>query len=111
MSGVVLIWLAASMVVFVTANTLLRGQVDRPQTWVLVVALALFVAGNLMNLRMMREGGLALIVALSGLGQMVLLAGVGLWWFGERPAPLQMAGLALAIVASILILWPEGGRG
>ena len=111
MSGVILIWLGASMVVFVTANTLLRGQVDRPQTWVLLVALALFVVGNLINLRMMREGGLALIIGLSGVGQMVLLAAVGLWWFGERPAPLQVAGLALAVVAGVLMLWPQGARG
>ena len=111
MSGVILIWLAASMVVFVTANTLLRGHVDRPQAWVLLVALSLFVVGNLINLRMMREGGLAVIIGLSGVGQMVLLAAVGVLWFGERPGSLQMAGLGLAVVAGVLMLWPQGGRG
>jgi small multidrug resistance pump len=111
MSGVVLVWLAASMVVFVVANTLLRGQLERPNIWILLVALALFCVGNLINLRMMRDGGLALVIALSGVVQMVALAGVGLWWFGERPGQMQMVGLALAVVAAGLMLWPQGGRG
>jgi small multidrug resistance pump len=109
MNGTIALLLSASMVVFVTANILLRGQIDRPQVWVLLIALALFVVGNLINLEMMRQGGLALVIGLSGVGQMVLLALVGLWWFGERLSGMQMAGLALAVVAGILMLWPQGG--
>jgi small multidrug resistance pump len=111
MSPVIALWLPLSLVVFVVANILLRGQVDRTQPVLLVLALCLFVVGNLMNLRMMREGGLALVIGLAGVGQMVLLALVGIGWFGERLSVLQMTGLGLAVLAGILMLWPAGGQG
>ena len=111
MSASVLSWLGLSMVVFVTANTLLRMQLDRPQIAVLVFALALFVIGNLINLRMMREGGLALVIALSGVLQMVILTGVAVALFGERPGAIQLLGMALGVLAVILIAWPRGEAG
>ena len=30
--------------------------------------------------------------------------------FGERPSPMQMAGMALGVVAVALIAWPQGGK-
>jgi len=29
--------------------------------------------------------------------------------FGERPTPLQVAGIGLGVVAVALIVWPQGG--
>lgn len=111
MSGAGLIWLAAAMAAFVGANTVLRSYAHSGVALMLASALGLFLVGNLIMVRVMREGGLALAVAISSVVQLVLLALIGVVLFGERLSPLQMAGVALGIVSVALIAWPQGGRG
>jgi glucose uptake protein len=76
----------------------------------LLGALALFSVGNVMMVRLMRESGLALAISVSSVVQLVLLTLVAILWFGERPGGLQMAGIALGVVAVALIAWPQGGQ-
>ena len=104
-------WLGAAMVVFLVANTALRAYVDRPSLWIVLSALALYTLGNLMMLRLMREGGLGVAISVSAVLQLLLANAVAILWFGERPAPMQMAGIALGVVAVALIVLPQGGRG
>jgi small multidrug resistance pump len=111
MSAGLMIWLAAAMGVFVTANTVLRTYSANAQTWLLVTALCLFTLGNLMMVRLMRESGLALAISISSIVQLVLIGIVAFAVFGERPTGLQMAGMALGVVAVAMIAWPQGGRG
>lgn len=110
MSGGVLAWLAAAMAAFVAANTVLRSYSVSGVVLTLAGALGLFLVGNLIMVRVMREGGLALAVAISSVVQLVLLALIGVLWFGERLTPMQMAGVVLGIVSVALIAWPQGGR-
>lgn len=110
MSGGGLIWLAAAMVAFVGANSVLRSYATSGLALTLAGALGLFLVGNLLMVRVMREGGLALAVAISSVVQLVLLALIGVLWFGERLSPVQVAGVVLGIVAVALIAWPQGGR-
>lgn len=109
MSGAGFYWLGAAMVAFVAANSVLRAYAASGQAATLAGALTLFMVGNLVMVRVMREGGLALAVSLSSVVQLVLLALIGVWWFGERLGGLQLAGIALGIVAVALIVWPTGG--
>ena len=111
MSGGSLLWLAGAMAVFIAANTTLRTYAASAHWPTLAGALLLFCVGNLMMVRLMREGGLAIPIALSSVAQLVLLTGVAILWFGERPTAMQLAGLALGIVAVALIAWPQGTRG
>ncbi|MGQ0564537.1 MAG: hypothetical protein ACT4OK_05635 [Gemmobacter sp.] len=111
MTGALILWLAAAMAVFVTANTVLRTYSASGQVWVLVGALCLFTIGNLMMVRLMREGGLAVAIAVSSIVQLVLIGVIAWTVFGERPTNLQMAGMALGVVAVAMIAWPQGGRG
>lgn len=108
MSGALLLWLGMAMVVFVGANTVLRTYSANGQAWVLVTALALFTVGNLMMVRLMREGGLAVAISLSSIVQLVAIGLVAWFVFEERPTGLQMAGMALGVVAVALIVWPQG---
>jgi glucose uptake protein len=111
MSGGFTLWLGAAMVVFLTASATLRHYVDNSKLWVLLIALCLYTLGNLMMVRLMRETGMAVAISVSAVLQLVLASAVGLTLFGERPTALQMAGLALGVVAVALIVWPEQGQG
>ena len=54
--------------------------------------------------------GLALAISISSVSQLVLISAVAVFWFGERPTPRQLAGMALGIAAVVLIAWPQGGK-
>jgi small multidrug resistance pump len=110
MTSGLLVWLGMAMAVFVTANAVLRAYVTNAQLWVLLGALALFSIGNLMMVRLMRESGLAVAISVSSIVQLVLIGLVAWFVFGERPTALQIAGMALGVVAVAMIAWPTGVR-
>jgi len=110
MSGGLILWLAAAMAAFVTGNTVLRTYSASGQTWVLVGALCLFTVGNLMMVRLMREGGLAVAISVSSIVQLVLIGIIAWFVFDERPTNLQIAGMTLGVVAVALIAWPQGNK-
>jgi glucose uptake protein len=111
MSGALLIWLGGAMAAFIAANSVLRAYAGSGAWPTLALALGCFLVGNLMMVRLMRESGLALAVAISSVVQLVALALIGVLWFGERLTGMQTAGVALGIVAVALIAWPQGVRG
>jgi glucose uptake protein len=95
------------MIVFLTASATLRHYIDNSKIWVLLIALCLYTLGNLMMVRLMRESGMAVAISLSAVLQLVLASAVGLTLFGERPTVLQIAGIALGVLAVALIMWPQ----
>jgi glucose uptake protein len=109
MTGATLVWLGGAMAVFLTASAALRQYVATSQTGVLLVALVLYTAGNLMMVRLMRDSGMAVAIAVSAVLQLVLATLVAVALFGERPTALQWAGIALGVVAVALIIWPQEG--
>ena len=109
MNGVILAYLAGSTAVFMVANATLKTYAQKGGPWVLVGALALFCLGNFLMVRVMRENGLGLAIALSLIFQLVAITLMAAVWFGERPTPLQIAGLVLGVVAVSMIVWPQGG--
>ena len=109
MNGVVLAYLGASTAVFMAANAALKTYAVKGGPWVLAGALALFCLGNWLMVRVMRENGLGLAIALSLIFQLIAITATAFLWFGERPTGLQMAGLALGVVAITMIVWPQGG--
>jgi glucose uptake protein len=109
MTGTTLVWLGGAMAVFLTASAALRQYVATAQMPVLLVALVLYTAGNLMMVRLMRDSGMAVAIAVSAVLQLVLATLVAVALFGERPTTLQWAGIALGVVAVALIVWPQEG--
>jgi glucose uptake protein len=73
----------------------------------LVAAQALFCLGNTLMVQVMRGNGLGVAIALSVVFQLVAITAMAVVVFGERPSPLQLAGMALGIVAVLMIAWPE----
>ena len=109
MTGATLLWLGGAMAVFLTATSALRHYIGTGQMAVLLGALALYCVGNLIMVRVMRDSGMALSVAVSSVLQLVLATVIAVAIFGERPTGLQWAGIALGVLAVALIVWPQEG--
>lgn len=109
MSPVVLFYLAASTGVFMVANSLLKTYAVKGGSAMLIAALAAFCLGNYLMVRVLRENGLGLALALSLVFQLIAVTIIAFLFFGERPSALQLAGLVLGIVSIAMIAWPTGG--
>jgi len=109
MNPVVLLYLAASTGVFIVANSLLKIYAAKGYSLTLLISLAFFCLGNYLMVRVMRENGLGLALALSLVFQLVAVTIIAFVVFGERPSGLQVAGVVLGIVSISMIAWPQGG--
>lgn len=89
-------------------GALLRLYIDLDRMALLLGALFLYTAGNLMMVRLMRDGGMAVAISVSAVVQLILANAVAIALFGERPGNLQLLGIALGICAMALLLWPNG---
>jgi glucose uptake protein len=106
MTGASLVWLGGAAAMFLAASALLRSYVETSQVATVLVALVLYTAGNLMMVRLMRDGGMAVAISVSAVLQLVLANVVAVALFGERPSATQVVGIVLGIGAVALILWP-----
>jgi glucose uptake protein len=111
MTGATMVWLGVTMVVFLAASSTLRAYVERPEIWIIGLALVLYCMGNLMMVRLMRESGMAVAISISAVLQLVMATLVAVAVFAERPTGIQWTGIGLGIVAVALIVWPQGGQG
>lgn len=111
MTPISFVWLTASTGVFVGANALLKTYAVKGGVWVLLVALLAFCLGNWLMVQVMRGSGLGLAISLSAIFQLVAITTMAIFVFGEKPSGLQLAGMALGIVAVAMIAWPQGGQG
>ena len=111
MNLITFLWLAVSTAVFVAANGVLKTYAIKGGVPVLIGALALFCLGNFLMVQVMRANGLGVAIAMSVVFQLIAISGMAMVVFGERPTGLQLAGMALGIVAVVMMAWPEGARG
>ena len=95
--------LAASTAMFLVAATVAKHWALAPTLGKLVLTLALYSAGNLIMLRLVREFGMASAFSLSAVIQLVAVNVIALAWFGESLNAFQSAGVVLAILAVGLI--------
>lgn len=98
-----LLQLGASTVIFVLAAAAAKGWALAPNHWRLALVLALYTAGNLIMLRLIRDFGMGVALSLSAVIQLVAVNLVAFLWFGEKVGALQGAGIVTAIAAVALI--------
>ena len=110
MTAMSFVWLSVATCVFVAANAVLKVYATKGQLPILLGALAMFCLGNWLMVQVMKANGLGLAIALSAIFQLVAIAVLAIFVFGERPTSLQMAGMLLGIVAVAMIAWPTGAR-
>ncbi|TDK39173.1 hypothetical protein E2F50_03335 [Rhizobium deserti] len=106
MNPIFLLWLAGAMAVFLSAATASRAYITSNNILLLVLSLALYCVGNLMMVKLMREGGLGLAISASAIAQLVLINVIAFAVFGERPNTMQLAGVGLGVIAMVLMLLP-----
>ena len=102
--------LVISTVIFLLAATVAKHWAMAPTLGKLLLTLALYSAGNLIMLRLVREFGMASAFSLSAVIQLVAVNVIALAWFGERLTTVQSTGVILAIVAvGLITLGPAFG--
>ncbi|MDR6757567.1 glucose uptake protein [Mycoplana sp. BE70] len=105
-----ILWLTGSMAVFLSAATASRAYVSNNNLLMLVFSLGLYCVGNLMMVRLMREGGLGLAISASAIAQLLLINVIAFVVFGERLSNTQLAGVGLGVLAMGLMLMPAAER-
>ncbi len=96
--------LALATVIFLAAATVAKQWAISPHVGKIVLALVLYSAGNLIMLKLVRDFGMANAFSLSAVIQLVAVNLIAIIYFGERLGLVQGAGVALAIVAVIMIV-------
>lgn len=100
--------LAASTIIFVAAASAAKSWALSQNSWMLLfLTLVLYTIGNLIMLRLIREVGMGVALSLSAVVQLIAVNVVAFAIFGERVAPVQAAGLALAVLSVALITFPK----
>ncbi len=102
--------LAAAVAIFLIAASTSRLYVADGRLLVLALAMALYVVGNLLMVVAMRGMGLGIAISAATIGQLVLINVIAFAVFHERPAPMQLIGIALGVVSLALILVPAGQK-
>lgn len=95
--------LAVSTAIFLLAASAAKAWTIAPSLTRLLLVLALYSAGNLIMLRLIREFGMGVALSLSAVIQLVAVNIIAVIWFGERIGTIQGAGVMLAILAVALI--------
>ena len=102
--------LGFATVIFLLAATVAKQWALAPSLGKIVLALALYSAGNLVMLRLVRDFGMATAFSLSAVIQLVAVNLIALVYFGERLGMVQGAGVVLAVVSVAMItLGPAAG--
>lgn len=107
MSGTFVLLLLGSSVIFMAAASASRAYVSSDNWLWVLLSMCLYVTGNLIMIRIMREGGLGLAISVSAIVQLVLVNVIAFAIFSERLTNVQMGGVALGIVAMVLMMWPK----
>ena len=104
------LWLFGATAGFISAATASRAYIGTTNILYLLFSLALYVVGNLMMLKLMREGGLGIAISLSAVTQLLLINVIAFLFFGERLSGTQLAGVCLGVLAMGLMLLPSPAR-
>jgi small multidrug resistance pump len=102
--------LAIAIATFLLAASVSRIYATDGRIFIIVIAMVLYVIGNLLMVQIMREVGLGIAISVATIAQLILINVVAFAFFQERPAPLQFAGILLGVVSMALILLPTGER-
>ena len=111
MTPAFLLWLTGAMATFLAAATASRAYITSSNMLLLLLSLSLYCVGNLMMVKLMREGGLGLAISVSAIAQLLLINLIAFALFGERLTATQMAGVGLGVIAMVLMLFPVGAKG
>ena len=102
-----ILMLAVSSAIFMAAASSSRAYVSSENWLWILLSMSLYVTGNLIMIRIMREGGLGLAISLSSIVQLLLINVIAFAFYGERLTNVQLGGVVLGVVAMMLMMWPQ----
>ena len=103
MKPAALLQLATACAFFIMAASSAKAWALSPSPWRIVLTLALYTAGNLLMLRLIREIGMATAFSVSAVLQLIAVNAVAIVVYKERVGAVEAVGLAFAVVAVALI--------
>ena len=103
MSPFALFQLGIASAVFIAAASSAKAWALSPAAWKILVTMALYTAGNLLMLRLIRQIGMATAFSISAVLQLVAVNVVAIAFYGESVGRAESVGLVLAVVAMALI--------
>ncbi len=106
-----LLQLGLATIIFLLAATVAKHWAIAPHIGKIVLALALYSAGNLVMLKLVRDFGMATAFSLSAVIQLVAVNLIALVYFGERLGLVQGAGVMLAVIAVAMITLGPAASG
>ncbi|MBX9458334.1 MAG: hypothetical protein KL863_21205 [Rhizobium sp.] len=107
MSGTFILFLAGASAIFIAAASATRAYISSDNWLWVALSLFLYAAGNIVMIRIMREGGLGLAISISAIAQLILVNIIAFAVFNERMTNVQIGGVALGILAMVLMMWPN----
>jgi small multidrug resistance pump len=107
MSGTFVFLLGVASAIFIAAASATRAYISSDNWLWVALSLFLYCAGNLVMIRIMREGGLGLAISISAIAQLILVNVIALSVFNERMTNVQIGGVVLGILAMVLMMWPN----
>lgn len=110
MNGSIYALLALTTVIFTGAASVSRIYATDGRIFIVVIAMTMYIVGNLLMVPIMRAAGLGVALSISAIAQLILANVVAFAFFQERPATMQVAGIALGLVSMALIMLPAGQR-
>ena len=110
MNAQFLLWLAGAITIFISGATAWRAYIATSNILILVLSLTLYCVGNLMMVRLMREGGLGLAISASAIVQLIVVNIIAVAVFGEPLSTPQLAGVGLGVLAMALMMFPLQGK-
>ncbi len=103
MKTTALLQLGAACALFIIAASSAKAWALSPSALRLLLTLALYTAGNLLMLRLIREIGMATAFSVSAVLQLLAVNAVAIILYGEKIGAVEGIGLAFAVVAVVLI--------
>ncbi len=103
MNATNLVQLAAATAIFLCAASSAKGWALAPSLVRAILTLALYTAGNLLMMRLVRSVGMSTAFSLSALIQLIAINIVAIVAFGEKLGWAQGAGVALGVLSVALI--------
>ena len=94
------------LVVYSTGNVLLKKAAAGGEAWMLGAAFVLYLAGNLGFFVLMKNYPMGVAVVITAVSQLIVMAVIDRFLFGQSLSAVQLAGLGLAIVAMALVWGP-----
>ena len=95
--------LCIACAIFIAAASGAKAWALSPSVGKVALTLALYTAGNLLMLRLVREIGMATAFSVSAVLQLIAVNAVAIFVYGERVGLVEGIGLAFAVVAVVLI--------